>query len=117
MATPLLVGARDLLAETDFDSLLDDNAVLMRSNADNQRSASFSRDGLTLDFEILDDGRTLVGQILPAEKGRIRLVQFNGDQDLWTDPLGRFRGVIARGPVQLRVESGDAELSTPWLTR
>jgi len=34
-----------------------------------------------------------------------------------TDDSGRFRCVIAPGPVQLRIRRHEAEIVTAWLTR
>ena len=117
LAAPVLVGAHDALADQDYDSLLEDEAILLRSSADNQRSASFTRDDITVDFEILDDGRTLVGQVMPAAPARVELVQLADRRSVDTDRFGTFRVLVGAGPLQLRVQAGTDGLSTPWLTR
>ena len=112
-----LVGIRDELAQRDYDSLLDDEAVLLRSDMANQRAASYTLGAKTLEFENLDDGETLLGQVMPPLASKVQVVQFGATNETTSDDRGRFRCRIAPGPVQLRVHDGKRGVATAWLTR
>jgi hypothetical protein len=117
LGAPDLVGLREELASLEYDSLTDDDALLVRSSDQHWRSASFSFGDVTLDIEILDDERTVVGLLLPPEPAEVEIRQFDANYLVHTDDSGRFRCVIAPGPVQLRIRRLDAEIVTAWLTR
>jgi hypothetical protein len=116
LGAPDLVGLREELADLEYDSLIDD-ALLVRSSDQHWRSASFSFGDVTLDIEILDDERTVVGLLLPPEPAEVEIRQFDANYLVTTDESGRFRCVIAPGPVQLRIRRQEAEIVTAWLTR
>jgi hypothetical protein len=117
LGAPDLVGLREELANLEYDSLIDDEALLVRSSNQHWRSASFSFGDVTLDIEILDDERTVVGLLLPPEPAEVEIRQFDANYLVNTDDSGRFRCVIAPGPVQLRIRRHEAEIVTAWLTR
>ena len=52
---------------------------------------------MTLDIEILDDERTVVGLLLPPEPAEVEIRQFDANYLVNTDDSGRFRCVIAPG--------------------
>jgi len=116
LGAPDLVRLREELADLEYDSLIDD-ALLVRSSDQHWRSASFSFGDATLDIEILDDERTVVGLLLPPEPAEVEIRQFDANYLVNTDDSGRFRCVIAPGPVQLRIRRHEAEIVTAWLTR
>jgi hypothetical protein len=117
LGAPELVGLREELASLDYDSLVDDDALLVRASDQRWRSASFSFGDVTLDIEILDDERTVVGLLLPPEPAEVEIRQFDANYVVTTDESGRFSCVIAPGPVQLRIRRHENEIVTAWLTR
>jgi hypothetical protein len=119
LASPILVGAREELAHLDYDSLFDDDKVLLRDGAATKhRSVTFASEALIVEIDILDDGHTLVGHLVPAHSSvEVTVTQFADQTTIRTDDIGRFRYVLAPGPVQLRFAIADAPFSTTWITR
>ena len=97
LGAPDLVGLREELANLEYDSLVDDEGLLVRSSDQHWRSASFWFGDATLDIEILDDERTVVGLLLPPEPAEVEIRQFDANYLVHTDDSGRFRCVIAPG--------------------
>jgi hypothetical protein len=104
------------LALLDYDSFEQD-ALLLRSDAANERAASFSSNSMTVEFEILEDTCTVVGQILPPDPAAIEVVQFSSTKQLVADESGRFTLTLDRGPLRFDITGRSGRLTTPWLTR
>ncbi len=119
LASPILVGAREDLAHLEYDSLFDEDKVLLRdATTTKHRSVTFVSETLALEIDMLDDGHTLVGHLVPAHGSvDVTVTQFAGQKSIRTDDIGRFRCVLTQGPVQFRFAIEDAPFSTTWITR
>jgi len=107
------------LAELVFDSLLDaDEASLVRG-APERRLVSFTGGGLTIDVEVTSAGpeRTVMGQIVPPQRGVVDIRRRQETVSIEADELGRFRsGPLPPGPLSLRLRpAGGAPVVTDWL--
>lgn len=104
------------LAALVFDSLATAGTPAMRSADTDVRLLSFVNDNMTLDVELHADGRTVVGQLTPAD-GSDATVETDGGDDLALDidAFGRFRVSVEEGRIiRFRVPG---QLVTPWITR
>ena len=118
-------GLRDLDAELallTWDSEVDAPLAAVRGpmDGDGPRALTFEREGLVVEIEVgpAAGGRTLVGQLVPPQPARVRVVTVGGEaMDLDVDELGRFaRDHLPAGPVRLRVERPDAAaVVTAWV--
>jgi hypothetical protein len=107
------------LAELVFDSLFDtDEATLVRG-APERRLVSFTGGGLTIDVEVTSAGpqRTVMGQIVPPQRGVVDIRRRQETVSIEADELGRFRsGPLPPGPLSLRLRpAGGAPVVTDWL--
>jgi hypothetical protein len=107
------------LAELVFDSLFDtDEATLVRG-APERRLVSFTGGGLTIDVEVTSAGpqRTVMGQIVPPQRGVVDIRRRQETVSIEADELGRFRsGPLPPGPLSLRLRpAGGARVVTDWL--
>lgn len=110
------------LADLVYDSLLDtDQAALVRGARD-QRLFSFQAQHLTIDLEVTHtgQGRSLLGQVIPPQAGRVELRQQHRVTTVIADELGRFRSEpLPPGPLSLRLHTpggGDATVTTAWVS-
>ena len=124
----LLAGAaaafawRDIdaqLAELVFDSALDaDEATLVRGSPE-RRMVSFAGGGLTVDIEMTTAGpaRTIMGQIVPPQRGTVDIRRQQETITIEADELGRFRsGPLRPGPLSLRLRPAEGSpVVTDWL--
>ncbi len=124
----LLAGAagafawRDIdaeLAELVFDSLLDaEEAALVRGSPE-RRMVSFTGGGLTVDVEVTSTGsaRTIMGQIVPPQRGAVDIRRQQETITIEADDLGRFQsGPLPAGPLSLRLRPAEgAPVVTDWL--
>jgi hypothetical protein len=118
-------GLRDLDAELallTWDSDVDSPLAAVRGPMDlaGPRALTFEREGLVVEIEIgpAATGRSLVGQLVPPQTARVRVVTAAGESiDLDVDELGRFaRDHLPVGPLRLRVERPDAAaVVTAWV--
>jgi hypothetical protein len=110
--------ADEELAELVFDSLDRDLAVAMRSDVLLEaRSLEFVAGGFRLDIELIDDDRTVLGQLDPAGPAAVSLESDGGIVQSAADDLGRFRFTDARGPLRVRVTMASGQvILTPWIT-
>jgi hypothetical protein len=94
------------LAELTFDSLLDqDQGTLVRGTAE-RRIVSFRTSALTIDIEVSSTGtgRSVMGQIVPAQPARVDIRHRAGEVTTDADDLGRFRSEgLQAGPMSLRL--------------
>jgi len=124
----LLAGAagaftwRDIdaeLAELVFDSLLDTDEASLVRGAPERRLVSFTGGGLTIDVEVTSAGpeRTVMGQIVPPQRGVVDIRRRQETVSIEADELGRFRsGPLPPGPLSLRLRpAGGAPVVTDWL--
>jgi hypothetical protein len=89
--------------------------VLTRSEEAQARIVTFANDHLTIDLELLADGRTIVGELQPAEAATVALETLGQRQVAATaDEFGRFRLVSDAASFRVRVID---RLVTPWITR
>jgi len=126
---PELLGAaagaftwRDIdaeLAELVFDSLLDTDEASLVRGAPERRLVSFTGGGLTIDVEVTSAGpeRTVMGQIVPPQRGVVDIRRRQETVSIEADELGRFRsGPLPPGPLSLRLRpAGGAPVVTDWL--
>ena len=89
--------------------------VLTRSEEAQARIVTFANDHLTIDLELLADGRTIVGELQPAEAAGLELETVgHGRVSVTADEFGRFRLVSDAISFRIRVMG---RLVTPWITR
>ena len=107
------------LAELVFDSLLDTDEASLVRGAPERRLVSFTGGGLTIDVEVTSVGpeRTVMGQIVPPQRGVVDIRRRQGTVSIEADELGRFRsGPLPPGPLSLRLRPvGGAPVVTDWL--
>ena len=107
------------LAELVFDSLLDTDEASLVRGAPERRLVSFTGGGLTIDVEVTSDGpeRTVMGQIVPPQRGVVDIRRRQETVSIEADELGRFRsGPLPPGPLSLRLRpAGGAPVVTDWL--
>ena len=111
------------LAELIFDSLLDqDEATLVRGTAE-RRMVSFQTSELTIDIEVSGAGlgRSVMGQIIPAQPARVDIRQRESQVTTDADELGRFRSEdLHAGPMSLRLHppasGAGPEIVTDWVS-
>jgi hypothetical protein len=106
------------LAELTRDSLLEDAPAGVRG-AEGARMLSFESQRLSVELEVGDlgqQGRRLVGQLVPPGPATIVVDHAGGRVDAEADELGRF--VVDRlrpGPARVRCRMADgAEIETEW---
>jgi hypothetical protein len=104
------------LLELTYDSFRDEALVALRSGAHRHRELSFEATSVLVDIEVLDDGRTIVGQIAPPNRGEVIVETPRGQTTAHSDELGRFRAEIEPGPFRVRVRSTAPVTVTPWIT-
>jgi hypothetical protein len=89
--------------------------ALTRSEVAQARLVTFANDHLTIDLELLADGRTIVGELQPAEVATVELETVGqGRVAAAADEFGRFRLVSDAPSFRIRVVD---RLVTPWITR
>jgi hypothetical protein len=119
-------GVDEELAELAFDSLAERESLALVRGAGEPRLLTFHAADLTIELEVLPPaeehaevagaGHRLVGQLLPAGTAQVQVRHPDGVLEVATDELGRFiADRVARGPISLRCQQGDAE-GTPIVT-
>ena len=107
------------LAELVFDSLVDTDEASLVRGAPERRLVSFTGGGLTIDVEVTSAGteRTVMGQIVPPQRGVVDIRRRQETVSIEADELGRFRsGPLPPGPLSLRLRpAGGAPVVTDWL--
>ena len=89
--------------------------ALTRSEEAQARIVTFANDHLTLDLELLADGRTIVGELQPAQAATVELETVGqGRVTTVADDYGRFRLTSDATSLRIRVVG---HLVTPWITR
>ena len=108
------------LAELAFDSLLDDDTVLVRGG-DQPRLLTFEASSVTIELVVVADAgnRRVVGQLVPVQRATVEVVHSGGTASAEADDLGRFRAEeLAAGPMRIRVvpETGQPVTETEWIS-
>jgi hypothetical protein len=89
--------------------------VLTRGEEAQARIVTFANDHLTVDLELMADGRTIVGELQPAETATVELETIGqGRTAVTADAFGRFR--LASDATSFRIRIA-GRLVTPWITR
>jgi hypothetical protein len=89
--------------------------TLTRSEEAQARIVTFANEHLTVDLELLADGRTIVGELHPAEAVTVELeTEGQGQVIILADEYGRFRLASDATSLRIRVVG---HLVTPWITR
>lgn len=99
------------LAELTFDSA---GALAgMRAVEAEARMLTFSHDQVTLDIEMSADGKSIIGQVTPADGAKLIVESDDGDdRTAEVDEHGRFRVSVPGWPVRLRLVG---RVVTPWI--
>jgi hypothetical protein len=110
------------LAELVFDSLADSDAATLVRGSPGRRLVSFTGGGLTIDVEVTSTGpaRTVMGQIVPPQRGVVDIRRRQEVVTVESDELGRFRsGPLPPGPLSLRLRPAPGapgpEVVTDWV--
>ena len=107
------------IAALTYDSVLDEAVAGVRA-ADTPRLVTFEAGDVQIEVQVatLDDGRRLVGQVVPTRAGMIELHARDRTLEAVVDDLGRFTlDAVPAGPVRLqfRPDGGEAVIRTDWL--
>jgi len=96
----------------------------VRAGATLPRLIGFECETLAVELQIIDedDGRVVLGQLLPARAGLVHVRHVHGDTVAEADDHGRFQADhIPRGPlglrIDVRVDGGSATVTTDWIAR
>jgi hypothetical protein len=93
------------LAELVFDSLTDQDETALVRGSQHDRLLSFRASGLDIEVEVATAGpaRSLIGQLVPAQRATVDIRHRDGMLTLQADELGRFSAeLLPVGPVSLR---------------
>jgi hypothetical protein len=109
------IDADLLLAELAFDSTRHEELATRSGPGTGARLLVFDGAGYRVEAEISDDG--IVGQITPADSGRVSCQTATGTHDETSlDELGCFElKVPPRGPVRLHMEADGLTVATAWV--
>ena len=117
----LAVDAAWQLRRTDVtvaDLVGDDVAEAVGVRGDRPgRFLTFAMGGVTLELDLRPDGRTVVGQLLPAERLPVAMVSGDASEPVPVDDLGRFLILSAAPLLVLRVEVEGRAFVTPPINR
>lgn len=102
------------LAVLRADSLLEATAGV-RGGAD--RQLTFESDTVSVEVDVLDGGRRIVGQVVPPQSGAVDLEGPRATSAARADDLGQFSLDVWNGPARLRFSSADGRsVVTDWVT-
>lgn len=107
------------LARLTSDSVLDADRMAAVRGAPTPELLTFEAAGLTVEVETTKgvDGLRLLGQLVPAQRGRVEIRHGGGTTTVDADDLGRFTaGGVQPGPVSLscRTEATGLQVATDW---
>jgi hypothetical protein len=108
------------LANLTFDSLTEAAALVVRADESGRRVVVFETGSVRIDVELVAgvDDEQVIGQIEPVGAGASVVAEGVHEQRSTTcDARGRFRMPLPPGMVRFRVDTGSAEVVTPWLSR
>src|SRR5689334_17608289 len=100
------------LAVLSVDSLLEATAGV-RGGGD--RQLTFESKGLSLEVDIIEGGRRVVGQVVPPQAGAVELEGPHTRSSAATDDYGQFSLSVWNGPARLRFRPLDGPaVVTDW---
>lgn len=99
-----------------YDSARDEPPVLMRAEDERHRAMSFEAGPIVVEIEVLDDHRTIVGQVDPPLSMDVVIESPTDRHTVRTDELGRFRAEVPAGPFRICLTATDPSTVTPWIT-
>jgi len=107
------------LAQLTADSVTDDSRLALVRSVGTPTLLTFDAPGLTVELEVLVDGRRrrVFGQLVPAGPGRIEVRHRAGTAQVEADDVGRFTVEdLPPGPVSLRCQGAAAGrwVETDW---
>jgi hypothetical protein len=109
------------LAELTFDSAVEEQGAGAVRGGDGPRALTFETPEVTIELEVTTSGeaRSIVGQVVPPEAGRVEIRHAGGVAEAEVDDLGRFSVKrVERGPVSIRLHrtsAPDSPVVTDWL--
>lgn len=81
------------------------------------RQLTFEAASLCVEIDVVDGGRHLVGQVVPARQGTIEIEGPLVQRSVVLDRFGQFTLDAPIGPARFRVRSeGGADVVTDWVT-
>jgi hypothetical protein len=97
------------------DSALADDLAVRDAGPGEIRTLAFQGDALSVELEV---GSDIIGQLIPAQPGRVTLVTARGARtEAEADTMGCFRLPLpAGGAVRFLCTCGGAMLATEWVT-
>ena len=96
------------------DSLLEPTAGV-RGGAD--RQLTFESGGVSVEVDVLDGGRRIVGQVVPPQPGAIDVEGPHVTSAAEADDYGQFVLDVSNGPARLRFSGADGRsVVTDWVT-
>ena len=102
------------LAVLRTDSLLE-ATVGVRGGAD--RQLTFESDSVSVEVDVLDGGRRIVGQVVPPQPGAVDLEGPHAKSAAQADAYGQFALDVWNGPARLRFSGADGRsVVTDWVT-
>ena len=102
------------LAVLRADSLLE-ATVGVRGGAD--RQLTFASDTVSVELDVLDGGRRIVGQVVPPQPGAVNVEGPGARSTAETDEFGQFSLDVWNGPARLRFSGADGRaVVTDWVT-
>ena len=102
------------LAVLRSDSLLEATGGV-RGGADRQLTVESG--SISVEIDVLDGGRRIVGQVVPPQAGAIDLEGPHTRSATATDAYGQFSLDVGNGPARLRFSAADgSSVVTDWVT-
>jgi hypothetical protein len=102
------------LAVLRADSLLE-ATVGLRGSGD--RQLTFEADRLSLEVDVVDGGRRVVGQVVPPQRGEVELEGPHTRSSAAADDHGQFALSVWNGPARLRFRpAAGPAVVTDWVT-
>jgi hypothetical protein len=103
------------LAVLSVDSLLEATAGVRGAG---DRQLTFEARRLSLEVDVVDGGRRVIGQVVPPQSGEVELEGPHTRSSAATDGLGQFTLSVWNGPARLRFRPAAAgpAIVTDWVT-
>ena len=102
------------LAVLTIDSLLEATAGVRGSG---DRQLTFEAHDVSLEVDVVDGGRRVIGQVVPPQPGNVELEGAHVRSSARADGLGQFTFSAWNGPVRLRFRpSSGGAIVTDWIT-
>jgi hypothetical protein len=103
------------LAMLSLDSLLETTSSGVRGGSD--RQLTFETTGLTIELDVIDGGRQVMGQLVPPLPAKVEVQLPGVTSTVHADTHGQFSARGALGPFRLHVRSDTGvDVVTEWIT-